>query len=69
MINKDINPQRVGIWFNLVNVMAADALVPCVTRTSAAMTLTIWNKQVLVFQEKGFQLPVPYVSAEEWYEV
>ena len=38
------NPQRAGTEssrFNWVNIMAADALAPYVTRTSAAMILTI----------------------------
>ena len=29
------------IWFNMVNVVVADALAPCVDRTSAPMILTI----------------------------
>ena len=39
-----INPYRAGtelIRFNIVNIMVADALAPCVTRTSAPMILTI----------------------------
>ena len=37
--------------------MAADALAPYVARTSAAMILTLQNRQVLVLFEEGFQLP------------
>ena len=36
--------------------MAADALAPCVTRLSAAMALSIQNKQAIVFNEV-FNLP------------
>ena len=40
--------------------MAADALAPYVTRTSATMVLTLQDKMgVLVFCEEGFQLPAP----------
>ena len=38
------NPLCAGTklsWFNYVNIMAADALGPCITRTSAALILTM----------------------------
>ena len=38
-----INPKRTGTqlsWFNKVNIMVADALAPCVARTSAPMIFT-----------------------------
>ena len=37
----------------------ADALAPCIGRSSAMMVLVMQGKQVLVFTEKRFQLPVP----------
>ena len=40
--------------------MVADALAPCVARTSAAMILIMLYKQVLVLLEQEFQLPVFY---------
>ena len=40
--------------------MAADALAPYVARTSSSMILTMSNRQVLVWFEEGFQLPVSY---------
>ena len=40
--------------------MVADALAPCVARTSAAMILIIYNRQFLVLPEEEFQLLVPY---------
>ena len=40
--------------------MTTDALAPCITRSSAATILAMWNRQVLVFHEGGFQLPVSY---------
>ena len=42
-----------------VNTMTADVLAPCVAKTSAAMVLTMWDKQVFVFHMEEFQLPVP----------
>ena len=42
---------------NKVNIMAADALAPCsITRPSAAVLMTVWDKQVLVFHDEKFQL-------------
>ena len=43
--------------------MAADALAPCVTRSSAATVLTtgMYNTQVFVLQEGGCQLPMASV--------
>ena len=38
--------------------MVADALAPCVARTSAAMILIVWNRQVLVLLKEEFLLPV-----------
>ena len=40
--------------------MAADALAPCVARTSAAMILIMLNRQVLVLLDEEFQLYVSY---------
>ena len=35
-------PSYLGLtWFNLVNIMAADALAPYVAKTSAAIILTV----------------------------
>ena len=45
--------------------MSADALAPC---SPVAMILAMWNKQVLVFQEEGFQLRC-IVSVKEWYKL
>ena len=44
---------------DFVNTMAADALVTCVARSSAAMVLNMEDKWVLVLYEEGFQLIVP----------
>ena len=43
--------------------MAADALVAWITRSSAVMALTFWDKQVLVFHEDLFQVCVHNNSA------
>ena len=45
--------------------VAADVLAPHVTRTSAAMVLTMQNERVLVFPKKGFQLS-DQLNAEKW---
>ena len=44
---------------NKVNTLAADALDPCVARTSAPMVLNLLNKQILVFPGGRFQWLVP----------
>ena len=49
--------------------MVADALAPCVARTSAVMILPMWNRQVLVLLEEGFQLPVSYQCGGMTYNV
>ena len=43
--------------------MGADAVAPCVARSSAAMVLAMQDNQVLVFQVEGFQL---LVSSPSW---
>ena len=43
-------------WANVV-------LAPCITMSSATMVLAVQDKQVLVFNEKGFQL---YVTSQCW---
>ena len=44
--------------------MAADALAPCVAKASAAMILTLNDKQILVFNKKFFDY-VDQPNAEE----
>ena len=41
--------------FNIVNIMIADVLAPCVARISAPMTLTKLNKYIIVLHEERFQ--------------
>ena len=44
LMNQQFNPQCVEtklIWFNILDIMVADALVPCITRTSTPMILTM----------------------------
>ena len=52
---------------NQVNTMPADALDPCVSRTSAAMVhqSTMEDKRDLVFHEEIFQLPASIVSNDK----
>ena len=40
--------------------MAADNLVPCITRSSAFMILIMWVYHVLVFSKESFQLHVQF---------
>ena len=40
--------------------MIAVALAPCVARTSEAMILIMYNRQVLVLLEEEFELPMSY---------
>ena len=42
--------------------MTADALAPHITKTSAAMVLTMENNQALAFHAGEFQLPTPSQS-------
>ena len=44
------------VRFHKVNVMAADGMAPCVTRSSAPMMLIMQNMEALVYHEKEFQL-------------
>ena len=58
-----INPVK------LVNIMVADALAPCVARTSAPMILTIWNRyKLLSYLRTDFNYPC-HVNVEEWYQL
>ena len=50
------NPYHAGTElsrFNWDNIIAADAPAPSTARPSAAMILTMWNRQDLVFGEEG----------------
>ena len=40
------------IFWEMVSSMAADALLLCVTRSSAAITMTMWDQQVLSLSSK-----------------
>ena len=46
-------------WKIIVNIMTADALDPCITRSPIAMVLGMQVNQVLVFHENGCALSVP----------
>ena len=47
--------------------MAADALAPCVARSSAAVVLTMHDKQVFVFHKEGVQAHSP--SLQKYYKI
>ena len=53
------SPEARKIRENWVSVMAVDVLAPSVARPSAAMTLTVWDKSVIVLHEEVCQLPSP----------
>ena len=60
-VNRVVNPYHVKaqiIADELVNTMAAEALAPCVTRSSTAMVLTTLERNLLHFHEKQFELHV-----------
>ena len=44
---------------NKVNSIPADALALCISKPSASMVFIMQDKLALVFQEEGFQQPVP----------
>ena len=48
----------------LVNIMAADALAPCIAGPPAAIVLSMQNKLVFVLYKDLFQLPVPFQYRE-----
>ena len=57
---KSFNPSCAENWIlqeNNINTLAADTLAPCVTRSSAAMVLSIQDKFVFVFFEEEFEVP------------
>ena len=61
-------------WWNQnisvqVRTMAADALAPCVTSSSAAMILTMLDKWDLVFYQEIFQLTVSFYCREMIWEM
>ena len=47
---------------NKINIMAADALAPCVTRPSAAIILSTINLDIIVFVSSAFQQPASFGS-------
>ena len=47
-----------------INTMAADALVPCVIRSSETMVLTMQNERVFVFRK--FFICIDHLTAEKW---
>ena len=49
-------------WYNWVNTIAAYALAPCITRSSATMELTRQDKRVVVNYEEWFQPLLQWVS-------
>ena len=52
-------------WKNQVSTRDADALAPCVVKTSAIILLTLQQKHIFVFHGERFHLPVPS-SCDIW---
>ena len=50
-----------------INTIAADALDPYITMTSAAMVLMVQDKQIIVFLDERFQLPALFQLSEMKY--
>ena len=50
--------RRLVIREDYVNTMVADALAPCIARSSATIVLTMYGKRV--FHGEGFWLPAPF---------
>ena len=56
------NPSGAEIrifWASLCNTKASESLDPYITKPSATMLFTVQDERVLVFYQKGFQLPTP----------
>ena len=53
------------VRFHKVNVMVADGMAPCITRSSVLMRLIMQNREVLVYYEEEIQLPVSCVLSEK----
>ena len=48
---------KTGIFRQiLVIIVAADALAPCVARSTATMIMNIQDARIIVFHEKGSQI-------------
>ena len=61
----DSGSETVIFQDHYINVMIANALLPCVAKSSAAMALNMQDKWVRVFHKEGFQLPAPF----QWQEM
>ena len=55
---------NLNIPGELANIMAADALAPCGSRSSTAMVLFMQDKQILVFHKEVCQQCSPQQSGE-----
>ena len=51
---------------NYVNTMVANALISCITRTSAAMILTVMSKTTLYSMRKNFYY-LDHLGSAKWY--
>ena len=49
--------KTIIFWANKVNTIATYALAPCVTRSTATITLNMHDELVFVFNKKEFQQP------------
>ena len=64
VINPSGDETRI-FWKNKVNIIATVALAPCITRSSAAMTLAVHYKQVFVFHGEDLH-NLFHCSIEKW---
>ena len=47
-----------------VSTMAADALAPCIVRSSATRILNLQDKQIIVIHDEEF--PLQHLTVEKW---
>ena len=50
--DKYVNMWTANSLVPFVNIIAADDLAPCVTKSSSVMIFTVWDDLVLVFQDR-----------------
>ena len=65
------NPDHAGTElsrFNNINIMVADALAPCVTRTSTPMIRLGRISKLLSYLRKDFNY-LCHVNVEEWHKM
>ena len=61
MLRVHLSDAETGMfWESYISTMVVDPLVPFITRSSAALQLTTWDKGLIVYLGGGFQLPATF---------